>query len=73
MNGPYTYTATFGATVKTGAHKVKRLAIRTMRFTTKQLGESAVGEVRDADGQLVRQVEAYTTQGGAVKVRDLEL
>lgn len=65
--------------VRTGANSVKRLATREMRRTVKDMGvgpdgiDRAKGEVRDGDGNLVKQVEAYQTRSGAIKVRDLEL
>jgi hypothetical protein len=77
MKGPYTFTVSLAATVQTGADSVKRFCIRKMCRTVKWLGvvdeDRAHGEVRDGDGNLVKQVEAYRTSGGAVKVRDVEL
>ena len=74
VKGPYTWTAQHnGAPGSADIVSVKRTAIREMRRAVKQLGEGATGDVRDASGSLVRQVEAYRTAGGAVKVRELEL
>lgn len=81
MNGPYGWTVSLGATVvDSGAHAVKRQARRAMRRAVKEKGVlpdeggevRAKGDLRDSDGELVSQVEAYVTAGGAVKVRDLE-
>lgn len=78
MKGPYTITATLGETAHTGVEAVKREAIRVCRRLTKNLGvlpdgTRTVGDVKDADAQLVRQVEAYRTPSGTVKVRDVEI
>ena len=78
MKGPYTWTASIGGAPGQGdIVSVKRDAIRDVRRAVKALGVvdqvGARGEMRDRDGDLVRQVEAYRTPGGAVKVRELEL
>jgi hypothetical protein len=73
MKGPYAVSVVFGTSGASNVEPRKRIAIRLMRASTKQFGEGAQGEVRDGDGQLVKQVAAYRTQGGAVKLRDLEL
>lgn len=73
MKGPYTYAVHNGAGGQSDIVPRKRVAIREMRRATKTLGDGARGEVRDLAGSLVKQVEAYATSGGAVKLRDLEL
>jgi hypothetical protein len=79
MKGPYTYRVSLAETAVTGAERIKRIAVRLMRAATKQLGVSpdgqdkAQGEVRDESNRLLKQVEAYRTPGGAIKLRDLEL
>lgn len=78
MKGPYAITATLGKSSLAGGDTVKREAIRKCRRLTKKLGVTpdgtrATGNVVDADEDLVRQVEAYRTPSGTVKVRDVEI
>lgn len=79
MKGPYTWKVVLAETAETGAGRDKRDIIRDMRRSAKALGVSpdgedkATGEVRDGSGQLVKQVIAYRSRWGNIRLRDLEL
>jgi hypothetical protein len=73
MNGPYSIIVTEGDTKRTSVEHNKRAAIAKCKRLVRGSTDGAKGDVRDYANQLVKQVEAYRTATGALKVRDLEL
>jgi hypothetical protein len=73
MNGPYTITITEGETVRNYVEPKKRAAIAKCRRLIRGSTEGALGDVKDADHELVRQLIGKRGPSGSVIAKEREL